>query len=415
MPHPKKKQRVTGDEANYSVGAAAASANDLSVDLLANILGYLCGAKDIMPKRRVCRKWSEAVKKTIVPLVAAFVINSVEKYNAANVMIRAMPNLQQIKIGYLGYLHKYNDGEDPHEYERRTALIADWTSHDIGIISNFSKLRDLTIDMNAPLNGRYDFLFNSFPLLQKLSIQSCTFLKWDLGMLAGMPLLQELECEWNPLMTGNIRSLRVLEDSLERLSIFECEDVEGNIMDLADFPHLKELKLDDTAVTGDMRDIGENDFPSLKKLDLPKGVYGGMGYEFQRISDGPDLIRTLYRMKKQHLTLQCWTRYWKLSGDSPEWYEITNEYDETPPFYICFVKAGSRIGYRWENIDGTNPCEVNWLDPEPDRGSSDYEKYIEELQEIQGEVGMYEGFHQPPTEDEYNRLLDRFEEEGGWW
>ena len=52
---------------------------------------------------------------------------------------------------------------------------------------------------------------------------------------------------------------------------------------------------------------------------------------------------------------------------------------------------------------------MNWLDPEPDRGSSGYEKYIEELQEIQGEVGMYRGFLQPPTEEEYNELVPFFD------
>ena len=58
--------------------------------------------------------------------------------------------------------------------------------------------------------------------------------------------------------------------------------------------------------------------------------------------------------------------------------------------------------HRWEN-DGRNPCEVNWLDPEPDIGSSGHEEYIEELQEIEHEVAMstYRGFHQPPTEEEY--------------
>lgn len=41
-------------------------------------------------------------------------------------------------------------------------------------------------------------------------------------------------------------------------------------MDLADFPHLKELGLEETGVTGDIRDIGDNDFSSLE-------VYGGFG------------------------------------------------------------------------------------------------------------------------------------------
>ena len=49
---------------------------------------------------------------------------------------------------------------------------------------------------------------------------------------------------------------------------------------------------------------------------------------------------------------------------------------------------------------------MNWLDAEPDRVSSDYEEYIEELQEIERSVRMYRGFHQPPTEEEYQRLLE---------
>ncbi len=106
--------------------------------------------------------------------------------------------------------------------------------------------------------------------------------------------------------------------------------------------------------------------------------------------------------------------YWygKLSSDSPDRYESVDEYedDETLPFHICFVRAGSRVGYRWENVDGTNPCEVNWFDPEPETDSREYEKYIEELREIQGEVDMYQGFRQPPTEEEYNALVAFWEQ-----
>jgi hypothetical protein len=60
----------------------------------------------------------------------------------------------------------------------------------------------------------------------------------------------------------------------------------------------------------------------------------------------------------------------KLSEFSPDWYDGYEDVygdDETPPFYISFVEAGSRVGYQWRTIHG-NPCEVNWLDPEPDKG-----------------------------------------------
>jgi hypothetical protein len=388
-----KKPRLLDDR--------CASAGDLSTDVLANILGYLDSPKDIMQKRRVCKKWKEAVKMTVVALVE-FHVNNMESYNAMAVMTEAMPNLQQIKIGDDCARLKYNDGEDPDE--ERAARTVDYTSHNIGILSNFSKLRILEIHL-TDLNGRYPFLFNSFPLLEKLSIEYCRYLKWDLEMLAGLPSLKELNCIRNECLTGNINSLRVLKDTLEKVNLNGCKNVEGNFMDLSDFPHLKELDLCWTGVTGDIRDIGENAFSALERLGLSKGVYGGRSCEFQHIVDAPDLVRTVYLLKKQRPALEY---YWfaTLSRDSADWYESVDEnYDyDAAPFYIRIVEAGSRIGYRWQTKGGGSSCEVNWLDPEPDRESSDYEKYIEESQKINSQVRLCRGFLQPPTEEEYNRL-----------
>ena len=371
----------------------------LSVDVLANILEFLL-PKEIMRQRRVCRECTEAATKTIVPLTD-FCVGSIDEYDAMVVMTRAMPNLRQIQISRLERGHKYSDGEDPDQIW--AAAFANLTSHDIEIISNFNKLRILDID-NALLNGRYPFLFNSFPLLQKLTIKRCHLLTWDLEMLSGLPMLKELYCSQNfKNLTGNIKSLRVLKGTLQHVTIDRCENVEGNFMDLADFPHLNELNLTGTAVTGDIRDIGENDFSSLEHLILPKSVYGGRGYEFQRISDAPDLIRAVYLLKKQRPFLEMKDWYMRLSEDSPDWYESVEDFDK-PPFFISFVKAGSRLGYRWKTNHG-RPCEVNWLDPEPDRESSDYDEYIEKLQSINSEADFYNGFYQPPTEEEYRRLF----------
>jgi hypothetical protein len=384
---------------------------ELGTELIACILSFLA-PKEIMCARGVSNNWRDAATITIVPPVD-FCVDSVEKYNAMTVMTEAMPNLQQITLRGFGRGHKYSDGEDPDpDEEWWAAETADWTTHDIEIIFNFSKLCILKIT-GTSLNGRYSFLFNSFPLLQKLSID-CDGLKWDLEMLAGFPRLKELHCTSESL-TGNIKSLRVLKDTLETVDIDECDDVEGNFMDLADFPHLKVLNLEGTAVIGDIRDIGEDDFPSLKFLFLPKGVYGGRGYEMQRIVDAPDLVRAVYDLfKKQRPTLEMRFKwYGALSEDSPDWYESADEDNDTPPLYVCFVEAGSRVGYRWESED-CKPCEVNWLDPEPDRESSDYGEYIEELQEIECQK-FYGGFHQPPTEEEYHQLWERLQAEGEWW
>ncbi len=411
MPHSTKKQRI---EVNGTIvdDDFLASFGDLSVDVLANIFGFLT-VKNIMCSRRINKKSLEAVKMTIVPLPVPhsdFCVHSVNNYNAMTVMTRALPNLQHITLSHLGRGHKWSVGDDPDE--REAARTADETSHDIEIISNFRTLRILEI-YNASLNGRYPFLFN-FPLLQKLDIHGCYYLKWDLEMLAGLPLLKELFCSNNFDLTGNINDLGALRDTLERVEIESCSNVEGNFMDLADFPHLKELDLEDTGVTGDIRDIGENDFSSLEKL--PKGVYGGTGYELQRLSDAPDLIRSVYLLMKQRPTLAIESWYGELSWNSPDRYASLDEDDildspsaePLPPFYIRFVVAGSRIGYRWEDKYGDELCEVNWLDPEPNRDSNDYEKYLRELQVINCRLTLYSGFHQPPTEEEYNRLVDEF-------
>jgi hypothetical protein len=405
--HPKiKKQRLTDSSIEMIV---VASAGDLSTELLANILGFLDGPKDIMQKRRVCKKWKEAVKITIVPLTD-FRVGSVQKYNDMVVMVTEMPNLQQITLTTLGMGHKYADGEDTFDFSAFFPFNPPQeTELDLEIISNFSKLRVLKIAMNAPLSGRYPFLFNSFPLLEKFTIDTCFHLKWDLEMLAGFPVLRELECINNFMVTGNISSMRVLKDTLERVRI--GHGVEGNFMDLADFPHLKKVDLHSTAVTGDIRDIGENDFLSVEELSLPERVYGARGHKFRRISDAPAVVKAVYLLKKQRRALKLEDWYGELSEDSPDWYEQAANYPQDfyypPPFRIRFVKAGSRIGYRWE-AGYQNGCEVKWLDPEPEpeRESSDYGQYIEELQSIESQVNMFRGCHQPPTEEEYRRLVE---------
>jgi hypothetical protein len=384
---------------------------ELGIDEIAWILSFLPLEK-IMCLRRVNMTWREAATKTIVP-PTEFWVEDMKKYRAMRVMARVLPNLQQITISDIEFRHKYNDGEDPVESE--AARTADWTSLDIGIISIFSKLRVLDIH-HTGLNGRYPFLFNSFPLIQKLSIRNCYILKWDLDMLAGFPTLKVLECRFNYHLNGNINSLRVLKDTLEKVTISNC-DVEGNFMDLADFPHLKKLNLYETAVTGDIRDIGESDFSSLEELILPNGVYGGDGYEFQRISDGPDLIRAVFFLTNQRpeLKMMIGDWRWKLSEDSPDWYESAdgNEDGETPPFYIYFVEAGPRLGYRWEAFRSDtqtypNPCEVNWLDPEPESGSTGYEDYVADYRRIQGEISLYRGYYEPPTEEQYTLLYEEY-------
>jgi hypothetical protein len=212
----------------------------------------------------------------------------------------------------------------------------------------------------------------------------------------------------------------VLKDALEIVRITQSDNVRGSFMDLAGFPQLRVLDLEGTAVTGDIRDIGADDFSKIEELVLPSTIYGGRGYELQRISDAPELMKALYLLMKQHPSLFLDQWYGCLSQDSPDWYDW-DEDNVSPPFGISLVEAGSRIGYQWKDDAGEECCEVNWLDPIPlglkkivlvknlnpfhREESSDYEDILDALEYIESEINFYKGYHQPPTQEEYNRLV----------
>src|SRR6056300_660870 len=101
--------------------------------------------------------------KTIVPL-SDFRVDSPKTHDTMRVMTTALPNLQQIAICHLGEGNRWSGGEDPNEGRRIHLICADWITHDFEMISNFGKLRMWEIN-GCCLNGRYPFLFNSFPLL----------------------------------------------------------------------------------------------------------------------------------------------------------------------------------------------------------------------------------------------------------
>ena len=408
----------------------AAEEEELSTDDVAIIFGFL-SYQDIM-RARVCTTWRDAAKKTIVP-PSEFVVESEKSYNAMRVMATSLPNLQQISISPFnkggkrrrisGHGHKFIDGEDADGWT--AAKTATWTTFDINIISNFRKLRSLKIEDAVSLNGRYPVLFN-FAFLQTLTISRYSYfsssMKWDLNMLVGCPSLKVLQCDVDGNLTGNLKSLRVLKDTLEEVLV-RCGSIRGNFIDLADFPRLKVLHLDGTNVTGDIRDIHGHDFPTLESLKLPMFVHGGVKYKFQLISDVPSFMHAIHLLLQRTPMLTLFRKYilsnhinWSLSADSPDWYEYDgDEWDGSPnpPLRLRFIQAGSRLGWSWctrfyANVES---CEINWLDPEPSRDSDEYEIYIEELQRIERDIDfvLYRGYHQPPSEEEYRRILEQID------
>jgi hypothetical protein len=78
-------------------------------------------------------------------------------------------------------------------------------------------------------------------------------------------------------------------------------------------------------VRGDIRDIGENDFPMLEELDVSccKAIIGGQHFSFERISDVPDFMNDVRSPPPQTLNDRC---QWTLSEDqSPDWCEYDAE------------------------------------------------------------------------------------------
>eukprot|EP00985_Skeletonema_marinoi_P004290 scaffold1879_cov97-Skeletonema_marinoi.AAC.5 len=322
---------------------------DLSTDEVAIIFvfGFL-SPYDIM-RARVCTSWRDAAKKTIVPLTPCLV-----SAGLARAMSTALPNLQQLSI--CGG-HKYSDGQDA--IEATAAITADDTIHGIGMLSKFTKLRVLEI-------GDANYL------------------------------------------TGSLGDLSPLKNTLEKVCIQKCRNISGNFMELADFPHLKELDLHDTAVTGDIQDICVDDFPVLERLSLPKNVRGGRGYEFQHVNEVPAFMHTIYVLLQRSPTLfkEPWlsTAFdWRLSEDSPDWYaddELAKLMKILPlaPFELRFIQSGSRRGWRWCNSRRNDSCEINWFGPEP--SSDEIEEFLR-----RNVVLYYRGYYQPPTEEEYRRII----------
>ena len=135
---PPKKPRLIDPTAD-AAGPSCAAANiaiiideKMSAEVMAIIFSFL-PPKDIM-RARLNRKWRDAAAKTMVP-PTEFVVNTTVEHNVMRVMTTALPNLQQIKLRYNeGDTHKYVEGHDPDE--ELAAYTANWTTHDIDILSN---------------------------------------------------------------------------------------------------------------------------------------------------------------------------------------------------------------------------------------------------------------------------------------
>ena len=167
-----------------------------------------------------------------------------------------------------------------------------------------------------------------------------------------------------------------------------------------DFAYLEELTLRDTSVTGDIRQVDDSDLVSIRTMDLSDGVYGGGN--LKRISDAPAVMAAKFRPKKRNPELFTHRR-WMLDRDSPGFYGGYVHHSREPPFWVEFIKAGPRRGWRWTNCVARGACEPQWMDPEPQSGDEGYDDYIRDVKYINNAVGIFKQFHEPPSESAFRQ------------
>ena len=348
-------------------------------DILGLILGFL-EWKEII-QARVCRTWKEAACRAIVS--GELLVDNRHKATALGWISQAIPKLMCLHITFppmVDFCH--GEDSDPDHIPRSPI--------DLTPIEKFQGLKKLSIQ-GGKLNGRYPFLFQ-FPQLESLTLFGCGRIKFDLADLSGLSELKQLVLYYLPLVTGNLNSLRHFQSQLKKLVLNGCDLVVGSMHDFADFSLLEKLCLDETAVTGDIRNIGPRDFLSVRFLILPRNVYGGN--DIESIESATVIMRAIHSLKRPELFRSS---HWNLWEESPQYYEVDCRFSRCPPFRVELVKAGTRNGWRWTNCHRRGACEINWLDPEVKETEDGYEQYLTDLQALSLDVDFYQGFRSPPT------------------
>jgi hypothetical protein len=207
-------------------------------------------------------------------------------------------------------------------------------------------------------------------------------------------------------MTGNLQSLRVLTNCLVSLSLENCPNVTGNLMVLADFPYLQRIGIRCTNVTGDIREIGSDDFVSINELFLGDGIYGNLS--FDRIDDVPGIMKAKSNLMKRRTILDEHdfdddSDTMHVREDSLHFYHAPEGMPD-PPFWIVFVCAGPRSGWKFTNRTTGGDCETEWFEPAPLVTDEGYDKHVKESIRVNKHVTLFRGFTEPPTHEEYLHL-----------
>jgi hypothetical protein len=371
------------------------------VSTLAEVFSFLPWG-EVMNMRCVCQIWKEAA--TVAP-IKELVVDKREIGLALAELSNALLGIRAFKIDenskslkdFIHIVHGEGAGASFQSYVGGGVYTSP-PEVDLIHLHKFSGLQHLSLPQRS-LRGSYPYIFR-FQNLQSLDLLLNIRLVWDLELLSGLPSLRKLYCPHNYSLTGDLRSIRVLSKTLIELNLYHCEQVIGSLQDVEDFPLLEILDVDGTKISGDIRKIGPRDFLTLKELSIGKYVYGGGDLEI--IEEAPSIMYAWYQLMKRFPPDLFRRRRWKVAGNSPDRYAIESHYSLAPPFWVEFVKIGPRTGWRWTNCVTGGCCEINWLDPEPSHSDEGYDEYRLEFEnKTERDVGVYKGFHKPPTEQQH--------------
>lgn len=276
----------------------------------------------------------------------------------------------------------------------------------------FRQLRHLTCSESEDLLLAFPHtILPSFRHLTELNVSLDMELQWQLQDLEALPQLRVLRAVNNWNLTGQLDQLRSQDFTV--LEFSGCRNVQGNLLDLARFPQLQEVSLNSTAVSGDVREVGEGDFPALQEIGLSSDDhFYGIG-ALSSIRHAFAVMRGRYFLTRNSTAVCPLTPFpLYLDSSSPDFYYgrpqqrlYASELD--PPFSVETIVAGNlrRRGYRWSNLLG-GCCDIVWFDPEPsNEDGSSHAAYLMDLEIIMEDTStLFQGMTEPPSLETYRKV-----------
>ena len=361
-------------------------------ELAARVLSFL-GMQDVL-RARVCRSL-RATSKLVTPgdhLVARNFYNRSNWYRIWKSFGRdVLPKVEEIYI------------------ETSSVSLSD--------LLQFEHLKRLSISPHLGLSYHNLFSLHRLERLELVYDGKPTAYQMELSHIASLKNLKELRLHPssdNVLAEGVAGYLKSLS-GLKKLTYLRMSSnfVKGNLLSLAELPSLSLLDLRDCPkVSGDIRDIESQHFPSLKILKIESTrIYGRPGTPLMSIDDASVLFSAWNRVISQPRplsTIEGGKMPWaKLDKSSSDYYYPSRwtVYSRHPPFTATMIRVGQRVGYRWKN-KADQACDICWLGPEPSSGDADYETYWAKLYQLEQMhlQSIYRGHSRPPTQEEWEQI-----------